>query len=143
MKVRLYTISNDPREVDKDATPLTGTEAEGTIRDIADVLHPSITFKDNILGYNYMYVPDFGRYYFLSPPVILRTGLTMYTGSVDVLHSFSSDIKDLPGIPARSASARDWYIHDSKQPLRAYRTIYTEQGTAMEYDSNYVLITAG
>lgn len=143
MKVRLYTISNDPREVDKDASPTTGTELVGTIRDVADVLHPTITFTGNVTGYNYMYVPDFGRYYFLSQPVILRTGLTMYTGNVDVLHSFSTGIRLLPGIPARSASAPDWYMHDSKQPLRAYRTIYTAEGTEMEYDSNYVLITAG
>lgn len=143
MKVRLYAISDDPRKLDKNATPTTGTELVGTIRDIADVLHPTITFTGNVTGYNYMYVPDFGRYYFLSPPTIVRTGLTMYTGHVDVLHSFAAGIRALPGIPARSASAADWYIRDTRQPLRAYRTLWVYSGTSMDYSANYVLITAG
>lgn len=143
MKVRLYTITEDPRALDKSATPLTGTEIIGTVRDVANVLHPTITFAGNVTGYNYMYIPDFGRYYFLSPPTILRTGLTMYTGRVDVLHTYATDIRGLYGIPARSASAADWYIHDHKQPLRAYHTFWVYSGTSMDYSANYVLITAG
>jgi hypothetical protein len=143
MIVRLYTITEDPRALDKSATPENGTQILGTVRDVADVLHPTITFAGTVTGYNYMYVPDFGRYYYLSPPTILRTGLTMYTGRVDVLHTYAKDIRELSGIPARSASAVDWYIRDGKQPLRAYRTIWTDSGTEMAYSANYVLITAG
>lgn len=143
MTVRLYAIDDDPKTLSKSADPQGGTLVTGTIRDVADVLNPSIVFDGNITGYNYMYIPDFGRFYFLDPPVILRTGLTMLSGHVDVLTSFDTDIRKLPAIPVRSASDGDWYLRDNRQPVRAYRTIWTAEGTELAYDSNFVLITAG
>lgn len=143
MTVRLYAIDDDPKTLSKNASPTDGTAVDGTIRDVTDVLNPSIVFKDNVLGYNYMYIADFGRYYFLDPPVILRTGLTLLKGRVDVLHSFETGIRKLPAIPARSASEADWYLRDNRQPVRAYRTIWTAEGVELSYDSNFVLITAG
>ncbi len=143
MRVRLYTISDDPKTISKSVDITAGTVKDGTIRDAADVLYPSIVFDGNITGFNYAYIADFGRFYFLDPPVFLRNGLTMIKGRVDVLHSFESDIRKLPAIPVRSASAGDWYLRDTKQPVRAYRTIWTAEGTEMAYDTNFVLITAG
>lgn len=146
MIVRMYTINDDPLKLDKSADPAGGTKLEGTLRDAADVLRPVITFKGNVLGYNYMYIPAFGRYYFLSPPTVLRTQLTVYAGRVDVLHSFAAEIRAQHGIPARTADpdAADWYLHDARQPVRAYRSIITRPGVDMAYDAgHYLLITAG
>jgi hypothetical protein len=143
--VRLYAITDDPQQVTKAATPTTGTLYQGTLRDAGDIRFPTLEFEGDISGFNYMYIPAFARYYYLDPPSVTVTGLMLVTGRVDVLHSFDTDIRGLPAIAARTENEnkQDWYLPDSKQPVRSYRHVCTITGSTFDWCNDYILFTAG
>lgn len=147
MYIRLYSIDADPRQLTKITESTSYDQKQGTLRDPTDFLNPSVMFEGNLHGYNYMYIPDFNRYYFLDPPVTVRNGLTQLIGHVDVGQTFDTEIRKIPAIGARTAKQgegfADWYLRDSRQPVRSYRTIDTYYGNSMEYGETMVFITAG
>lgn len=145
MTIYLYSISDDPIKMQK-TLPTEYRTVSGTLRDAGDIGRPVVEVEGDASAYNYMYIPIFGRYYFLDPPVRTVTGLTLLSGRTDVLMSFATDIRALPAIPARTADpdTADWYLHDARQPVRAYRSIITRPGVDMAYDlQHYLLLTAG
>ncbi len=150
MDVIMYTISDDPMLVHKNVStdpgsPLYGTKLQGTMRDITDVLMPQMEITGSHPGYNYMYVPAFGRFYYLDDPVITVTGLTVYHGSVDVLMSWETAIRSLPAIAARTENEeyQDWYLPDRQQPIRSYQHVCTIKGSTLDWCSDFILFTAG
>lgn len=72
-----------------------GGERYGTLVDSTSITDPEIllpagagAFKYN----NYFWIPDFGRFYFLTGITSVRKGMVSVTGHVDVLTSFADDI---------------------------------------------------
>lgn len=60
-----------------------------------------MVYDSSLLGLNYAYIPDFGRYYFVTGKEI--DGKTLYiTFHVDVLMSFKNDILTSSGTATRS-----------------------------------------
>lgn len=60
-----------------------------------------ITYDSSLLGLNYAYIPDFGRYYFVTGREV--DGKTLYISlHVDVLMSFKNDILASVGTATRS-----------------------------------------
>lgn len=101
MTVYFYSMNLQINKVDKTlGTPTTKT---CTIKDNLDVLNPVIEldFDSNILTKNYMYIADLGRYYFINSIDIINHTIVV-TGHVDVLKTYSSDIKNSNGIATRS-----------------------------------------
>lgn len=71
-----------------------GTEIECVLKDTSTVLSPvlDIAGLGSPPGYNYMFIPDFGRYYFTENWSYYR-GIWTVTGAVDVLTSWETQIK--------------------------------------------------
>lgn len=146
----MYTIADDPMKVHKSVSitpsdPLYGTKLSGTMRDITDILSPQMEITGSHPGYNYMYIPDFQRYYYLDDPIITVTGLTVYHGTCDVLMSWETAIRSLPGIAARTENPdlQDWYLPDRQQPIRSYQHVCTITGSTLAWCDDYILFTAG
>lgn len=60
-----------------------------------------MTYDSSLLGMNYAYIPDFGRYYFVTGREV--DGKTLYISlHVDVLMSFKNDILASVGTATRS-----------------------------------------
>lgn len=119
MTIDLYTNSSDPRVLDK---TITAIASDITCRPALpfDILSPRI-----ILSYtaanaaaNYAYISELGRYYYISS-VQLLTGLEMQLNlKVDVLKTYSSQIKSCTGTVIRSESVGKPGIYpDSKLPI--------------------------
>lgn len=68
MTINLYINNSDPKTVNKS---LTGTLTyEGVARDPLDVVNPVIELQADITtlqGYNYAYIAEYNRYYFMEP----------------------------------------------------------------------------
>ena len=68
MTINLYINNSDPKTVSKS---LTGDLTfEGVARDPLDVVNPVIELQADITmlqGYNYAYIPEYHRYYFMEP----------------------------------------------------------------------------
>lgn len=84
----------------------------GTLKENCDILSPSILFNFNPVAYNYAYIADFGRYYYVGKPINEGAALWRVDLSVDPLMSWANDIKKSPCIAAKSSSAYNLYLND-------------------------------
>lgn len=109
----------------------------------------SVTFRmtrnDNLLTANYLFVPQFNRYYFIS--IDVEDGAFMHIkGESDPLKSFWSSIKTSPCIAYRSSSKPDVRIEDDKvfklpKPTIIYRKIGNP--FTLSNQNNYILTVTG
>lgn len=73
-----------------------GVEMSGNLRHPSNVVSPDILIEiANPSLFNYMYIPDFGRYYYIDEMESVRTGLWRIAATVDVLMSFQEEILNL------------------------------------------------
>lgn len=120
MTVTLYHNRSDNNHVDKNLSEI--VTLNGTLRDQCSVLEPTILINaDNLSSANYMYIPEFGRYYYITGIVSVRTGLWALTGHVDVLYTYRSEIRGCGAIIARQQNLYNLYLDDDKFLVNAQR----------------------
>lgn len=118
----------------------------GTLRGTTSVISPEIDLEiENPTGFNYAYIPDFGRYYFISDMVSVRAGLWKISMRVDVLMSFKSDILNSQGIivDTESVNADAYQYHDSWNTKVKNKTDIISFSNGLLESGEYILITAG
>ena len=94
MQIKFYYNSSEKNKINK----LLSRELtmDGNLRDECSVINPTILVEhSNLAGYNYVYIPEFKRYYFITEMTIVRNNLWRISLKVDVLESFKSDILNL------------------------------------------------
>lgn len=145
MEVQFYYNVSDDRKINKELTE--GDTFEGQARSEVNIMSPVILFDTNeILEYNYAYIPELQRYYSIASKTITREGLMEITFAIDVLMSFRRDIL-LLGVIADKQSMidnGDEYIDDGSlvtDNLMFTRIINYPDGFLE--DPEYILITAG
>lgn len=120
MTINLYAIAEDPRTMPKTLpTPVTMT---GRFRDEqVNVMQPAILMTGApSQAYNYAYLPDFNRYYFVDPPITERTGLVRLQLHVDVLQTYYSSIMTAPVILDRASEGYDAFVPDPRRAWYPY-----------------------
>lgn len=94
-----------------------GITVSGTLKGECDLLAPIITFGgsnafSNLKYFNYAYIPDYERYYFISELNLVANGLIECSMVVDVLESWKDKILQLECVVARNEFEKDPYIID-------------------------------
>lgn len=112
----------------------------GTLRDASSVVNPSVLVEENVnnvCGYNYAYIPEFKRYYYIQNCEAFRTGLTVITLSVDVLYTYKESILNSPSIISRSSKTGDgiFSLPDDRYPVKQSDTTRVIQFNSL-YSSN-------
>lgn len=112
------------------AVPSGGTSYNVSIKDPCSVLNPTIrlTLNDKPTGFNYMRIPDWNRYYYITDWVSDH-GFWIASATVDVLASWRSQINESSQYVVRSYSENDPLVIDSLYPI-------TDQITNMEINLN-------
>lgn len=145
MEVQFFYNTSDARVINKNL--IVGETFEGQARDEVNILTPVVIFDtDEILRYNYAYIPQFQRYYSITDKNVFREGLFMVTFSVDVLMSFRGHILQLTAVVDKQSMPEngDEYIDDSS--LVTDNVMFT---TVYNYPDGFndtpelILITAG
>lgn len=78
---------------------------DGTFKAEVDVINPIITVtKNTIAQYNYCYIPDINRYYFVDKVEITGTNIYTVFLSIDVLMTYKEAIKKLTVVVSSSQS---------------------------------------
>lgn len=119
MTITLYKNQSDKRYITKtlaDAKTLTNCR----IYEDNSISTPSIRIEtDSVIpaGYNYAYIPDFGRYYYITD-IEVANGYIIVSLSVDVLMTYKNDILSSEVIVGRQESQFNTYLADDK--FRAY-----------------------
>lgn len=122
MTVTFYNNSSDREVVLK---PLSnGSTFIGEPVNPISFKNPTIRFKmDNIPNYNYAYISDLSRYYYITDKTCGADGIWDITFLRDPLMSFSSEMLLLPAKIARNASDYNSYIPDNKIIQKSNKTI--------------------
>lgn len=108
MKIILYKSIVEPHCVDKSNNLKSKKEYNNcTLRDESSVVDPDILINStsNLSSYNYCYIPDFNRYYFINNVTSVRNGIWSLSLHVDVLMSYKSDFLKLNAIISRQENA--------------------------------------
>lgn len=142
MTIKLYKVSDAKNVLDKTLDNTTKLDLSGTLRDRSDVVSPYILVQSNPMDYNYVYIEEFGRYYFINDIVNVRKNAWILNLSVDVLMTYNTEIKAMRGIVSRlttgSAYAPRNLVAEDRETCRKIEFDYsfTDNGT-------YVLIGKG
>ena len=111
MTIKLYHYSGEDERVDKasllgTATTITGDEWAGD----QDVLNPSFIISSNTVpDYNYAYVTEYGRYYFVGPPIWLANNNWRLNLSIDPLYTYKTQIMNQSGVIQYSNQGSSMY----------------------------------
>lgn len=143
MTITLY-VNNSPNEkVTKDLTKV--ADLTGTLREESSVIAPVITIeRSSPVGFNYVYIPDFGRYYYVQEVDVVRTGLIRLHLKSDPLMSFGTQIRANSGIIRKNANQFNVMINDNS--IRTYQNdIYSYYQFANGFGDAFtnVLLVAG
>lgn len=145
MEVIFYYNLSDARVINKNL--LDGETMEGVPRDEMNIMSPIIRFEhDDIIRYNYAYIPALQRYYSISSISCFREGVWDISFNVDVLMSFRGHIMQLSVIVDKQSMPEngDEYIDDSS--LITDNVMFTEVynfPVGFNDTPDYILITAG
>ena len=145
MELILYKNKSEPNRLEKLLT--NSMQYSGVLRENSSTINPMIRIAlraDELAAYDYLYIPAWNRYYFITDYDSIRTGITDITCRVDVLMSFADDIKALNVIVDKQTVNGSMYINDGSWTSEE-RSFYTIKSFSNGFNDNgeYILITAG
>lgn len=145
MDIKLYYTNSPNNKIGKhlDAE----TTFTGSLRDTSNILKPEIMIEaTSINGFNYAYIPQFNRYYFIKEIESYRTGLWIVKMEVDVLESHKASILNLDCIiEATENYMADDYLSSSDIWVTKVKSItdILSFSNGLLNSGEYILITAG
>lgn len=144
MEIILYGNQSEKNKLNKLLiTPYTLT---GTLKQECSISNPVFMINDeNPTGYNYAYIPEFNRYYYISDMVSVRNDLWRLHLSVDVLMSFKDYIVNIPVILSDTESTgSEFYLSGNvwKSKVKELTDIINFP-SGLNQNGEFILITAG
>lgn len=146
MNIILYQTTSERERINKDLSSV--LSLSGALRGECSVTNPSFNIEvTNPSDYNYCYIPDFGRYYYITNIVSVRTNIWRIDCDVDVLMSFKEAILNLDVIVS--------YVSLGESPVSTYysgeqwaSTVRTKTDiinfpNGLLDNGEYILITSG
>lgn len=154
MTVHIYNTPTPAEHLTKDITseltPAAGIA--GKLRGNVSVDHPVITIEGTWKTGNYVYIPDFARYYFIEPDRDLTTkDMTTISLISDPLMSFSAGILSLPILATRCEQAAvsegdtgyNSHLPDGLQPVLVNELVQCKEIYRFSWSENFILVTVG
>lgn len=142
MEIILYNNQSENNKVGK--TLSNQHSLTGSLRNETNIIDPEILIEYDPRDYNYLYIPEFNRYYFITKIDTVRTDLWRINCSVDVLESFKTGIRALTAIINKQKTLGNQYKNDGSIVMenRQFNTIYNFSG-GFNDSGELILITAG
>ena len=152
MDIFFYTSTAEPNSFPKVLG--SAIRYQGDLRDECDILNPVITIAglNPNNTFNYCYIPDFKRYYFITESSVVRTGLIEFILRVDVLQSWASQILNQYGFVSRNEYNYNSKLTDDIVPIipsDEYIKIPPDLSSGMDITPNfnqaagcYIVLTA-
>lgn len=144
MTVTLYQTADENNVVTKNLTG--GLPFSGALRDESSVINPGVRIATttNISGYNYCYIPDFGRYYYITDITAVRNGVWDVKLRCDALMSYRTQIRGLTAVVERQETAYNAYLNDPEFILLNKKRIQTKEFPyGFSQLQHYILAVAG
>lgn len=151
MQIKLCVMQCESFRIDKTKYITKSFDIQGTLRNESSVIDPTIVIeKENLflsgVKYNYMYIKEFGRWYFINEIISIVNNIWEIHCHVDVLYSWMSDILNSYCIidKTEDISYADMYLDDGTFVMdsKKYSTIISYPNGFQE-SGNYILVAAG
>ena len=113
MRILLYNCADDANHIPKHMTLL--DTITGSLREESSLENPTIRIQASAYDFNYVFIPDNNRYYYVIDIVSVRTGIVDIVLKVDVLQSFYKQFMYSPMICSRSDSTYNKFITDNRR----------------------------
>lgn len=140
MRLLLYKTVDEKIKINKTLTD--EVELNGALRDQSSIISPSILVQTEPLEYNYAYIPEFNRYYFINNIVAYRSKAFVLELKCDVLMSYKDEILELSGVVSRLNEGSEYANRDITTECREEHTkISFEKG--FTDNGTYILVTQG
>lgn len=150
MTITLYKYMGEREKVDKSSDLILVATASGQFKAETNVLNPSLLLSlpqegvtlvtdengnliadvitydgsdSEILNFNYFYIAEFRRYYFLSSLVVSSHNLLIVSGEVDPLYSFKDQILSNDAFVERNEFTYSVMFDDPLLPLKLERSV--------------------
>lgn len=145
LTVDLMTNNSPIEKIGKSLTA--GASFTCLLKEDTSVLRPviEVVSSSNLSGYNYMYISDFGRYYFIDDIVSLNDGRWEISAHVDVLETYKTSILANSAVVRRQQSRYNLYLDDPDFHAYNYERIQTIKFPNNLFDKtlHYVLVVNG
>ena len=144
MDIVLYKNNSEKNKIIKNLSNI--YTLSGTLRNESNVVNPTIVINiDNPTSYNYAYIPMFGRYYFITDYVSMRTGIWQINLKSDVLMSFRESILNSYALIENTEFVgRSNYLPGNNWVNNCKtKTDIISFSNGLLNDGQYILITAG
>lgn len=104
MTIGLYYNKSDKRRLNKELETI--ATYNGYMKNESSIIDPIIYIEGafnigNNINANYLYLPDYRRYYYITDIIQVRANLVQITATVDPLMSFKDELKECSGIVRR------------------------------------------
>lgn len=117
MTIDLYINDSENNRIGKSLSLV--SSMNGTLKEACSVQNPVITIEaENLSNINYLYIPEFSRYYFVTDATVLQHNLWQISAHVDVLESFKDQILSQKAIISRQENL--WNLYQEDEMFRTY-----------------------
>lgn len=144
MLIHLYNNTSERNALTKTLT--NEISVSGSLREESNIHNPVIMINaPSIIGFNYAYIPDFYRYYYVNDITSVRVGLWRLTLICDVLMSFKSAILNSYAIIDHTQTTQITEYMQSdiwKTTVKDFTEIINFPSGLLD-TGEYILITAG
>ncbi len=143
--IRLMTNTSADNVAEKEYNTL--DTVSGTLKDGTSIINPTIRFAYSgaLQDFNYFYIPQFQRWYFVTDIRSVRNGIWDVSGHTDVLTTAwkLGGLKGTMGITRKSQ--KNWNLDINDGSIKVYQNpiVTTELFPSGFNTFNYVLAVAG
>lgn len=145
LTVTLYNSSSPVEKIGKTLT--SGGTYSCSLKDTTSILNPVLIIRtsDPVYNYNYLYIQEFGRYYFINDIKSVNNNVWEISAHVDVLETYKTAILANSAVIRRQTNKYNTYLNDPEWKTYAYEQIaaFKFPNTPFSKDLKYILTVAG
>lgn len=142
MTITLYQNQSEYNKIGKTLNPV--ETLTGNMRNETSVIRPEILINRNSpTGFNYAYVSELNRFYFVDDVDILRTGVIVAKLRVDVLESFKTVILAQHAIVSKTTTPNLYLPDENLKTMVKTKTDIVNFPSGLLDNGEFILITAG
>ena len=142
-EIHTYKSSAEQNRVDKTNFLTADMIISGVLREASSLIHPSITFTSDIIPtFNYVYIPIFNRYYYVTDITSIKNKLWQMSLTVDVLMTYKEALLACTGYIDRNENEYNGLIPDgmiSLQKGEIIETNFVTNEVFTESEGTYIL----
>lgn len=141
MDIIFYKTVSESIQLEKELTD--ETTLTGTLHESNKIISPQFSVTTDVREFNYCYIPQFNRYYFITGITVNRKNFFTVDCEVDVLQTYDNSIRNLTAIIERQENVGNNYYDNGNfiNEVKKERTRYEFENPFSD-NGEFILLTA-